>query len=175
MSQGDAVTNPNTNTNPMWQQLANMNDNYPTSLVQQQRMNSMLPSQGFGGMQGGGMFGGGMQGGQQNSGMGMNRGFGQYPSFGGSMMGNMGHGMQGGYGQGYGIGQMLGRSMGNMFSGGTQQGNQGPQQAPGASNPQQQQPAQNQPQFMQPQQNQTPMNQQLLNNPDKGSNYGSFI
>ena len=126
MSQGDAVTNPNTNTNPMWHQLANMNANYPQSIVQQQRMNSMLPSQGFGGMQGGGMFGSGMQGGlgnlMQNMGasMGMNRNFGSMnPSMGSGqqqqpMAGQMGPGygnMNNPYNQGYGMGSM----MGSMF------------------------------------------------------------
>ena len=47
MSNANQSTNPNTNTNPMWQQLANMNANYPTSLVQQQPMNSMNPTPGM--------------------------------------------------------------------------------------------------------------------------------
>ena len=101
MPKGDQATNPNTNTSPQWQQLANSNISYPTSIVPQQMMGQMrpmmgsqfqrppMPMMGNNGMMGNVMRGFGNMGMQQQP---MN-GYGMNP-----------------YLQSYGMGQQIGRT-----------------------------------------------------------------
>lgn len=142
MSQGDQVTNPNTNSNPLWQQLANMNTNYPTSIVPQQQMSALGPGTNFRsnlnsipGASGGGKQSAmnpgsgssfGMQGGQsgfgnmmQNMGasMGMNRNFGSMNQSGQQqqpMAGQMGPGY-GNMNNPYNQGYGMGSMLGSMY------------------------------------------------------------
>lgn len=46
MAKGDPTTQTNSNTSPQWQQLANSNISYPTSIVPQQQMGQMRPGMG---------------------------------------------------------------------------------------------------------------------------------